>query len=73
MCLGGSAPKPAQVEAAAPAPPPPANKPTSPAFNEATTEAKNASSAADGARRGRGALRIDMNVPSGGAGLTIQQ
>ncbi|UJX45765.1 hypothetical protein [Xanthobacter sp. YC-JY1] len=72
MCLGGGS-KPATVEPVAAPPAPPGDKPTSPAFNEATTTAKNANSAADGARRGRSALRIDLNSPTSGSGLTIQQ
>lgn len=72
MCLG-SPPKASIVEAAAPPPPPPPTAPATPAFNEATTESRNAGAAVDGARRGRSALRIDMGMPTGGSGLTIQR
>lgn len=52
--------------------------PASPAFNESTTDSKNADSAADNARRGRKSLRVDLGVPdtsspAGGVGLTIPQ
>lgn len=70
MCLGGSKTPPRQ-SAAAPPPPPPADTPKTPALNEATAEAKNASAAVEGARRGRSALRIDLNAPSAASGLTI--
>ncbi len=70
MCLGGGKEPPRQ-SAAAPPPPPPADTPKTPALNEATTEAKNASTAVDGSRRGRNALRIDLNAPSTASGLTI--
>ncbi len=70
MCLGGSKTPPHQA-ASAPPPPPPADTPKSPALNESTTEAKNASKAVEGARRGRSALRIDLNAPSTSSGLTI--
>ena len=71
MCLGGGKTPPKQSAAAPPAPPP-ADAPTSPALNESTTDATNANNAVEGARRGRSALRINLNAPSQGSGLTIQ-
>lgn len=73
MCFGGSKPAPAQ--APAPPPPPPMDAPASPAFNEDTTNAANASDRASGQRAGRKSLRVDIQAPGtsagGGNGLTI--
>ena len=65
MCLGGGS-KPAEQVAPAPAPPPPApdNVPAPPAFNEDATNAANADAAVNGSRRGRKALRVDLNTGS---------
>lgn len=70
MCLAGGKTPPRQ-SAAAPPPPPPAEAPKTPALNEASTEAKNASTAVEGARRGRSALRIALNAPAATSGLAI--
>lgn len=72
MCLFNTK-KPTPASAPAPAPAPAPEAPTSPALNEAGTEAKNASAAVAASRRGRNSLRIDLNVPSAGSGLTIQK
>jgi hypothetical protein len=71
MCFGGS--KPAPAAAPAPPPPPPKDVPASPAFNEDTTEGKNAMDRAAGQRAGRKSLRVDIQAPGtgGGNGLTI--
>lgn len=63
MCLGGGS-KPAPQEAPAPPPPAPDNVPAPPAFNEDMTNAANADAAVKGARRGRKALRVDLNTGS---------
>lgn len=71
MCFGGGSPPPRQ-EAPPPPPPPPMEDPASPAFNEDMTNSANADVAVRGARRGRKALRVDLNTtraqsPSGAA------
>lgn len=61
MCIP-SGPTPARQEAPAPPPPPPMEDPVSPAFNEDTTSSTNADLAVKGSRRGRKALRVDLNT-----------
>lgn len=72
MCFGGGSTPPPQ-QAPAPPPPPPMEAPAAVAFNEDSTNATNADNAVAGARRGRKALRVDLNtgartsVPSAGS------
>lgn len=61
MCFGGGSTPPPQ-QAPAPPPPEPMEAPAAPAFNEDMTNASNADSAVSGARRGRKALRVDLNT-----------
>lgn len=61
MCFGGGS-TPAQQQAPAPPPPEPMEAPAAPAFNEDMTNASNADSAVSGSRRGRKALRVDLNT-----------
>lgn len=61
MCFGGGSTPPPQ-QAPAPPPPDPMEAPAAPAFNEDMTNATNADAAVSGSRRGRKALRVDLNA-----------
>lgn len=68
MCMAPKAPK---ITAPPPPAPAPEEAPAAPALNEKTTASTNESLASQAARKGRSALRIDLQTGSSGSGLNI--